>query len=78
MTPVGDKNLTVAFESAWHYGLNVTRRPDAEVFPIGSDDVREFGLVEMRFYSDLFSTSLNILVCVNGCGKLHLILVGIG
>ncbi|KAF8729833.1 hypothetical protein AX14_005932 [Amanita brunnescens Koide BX004] len=38
MTPVGDKNLTVAFESAWHYGLNVTRRPDAEAFPIGSDD----------------------------------------
>ena len=25
-----DKNLTVAFESAWFYGLNVTSRPDAE------------------------------------------------
>ena len=25
-----DKNLTVAFESAWLYGLNVTSRPDAE------------------------------------------------
>ena len=41
MTPAGDNNLTVAFESVWHYGLNVTRRPDAEVFPIGSDNVRE-------------------------------------
>ena len=25
-----DTNLTVAFESAWFYGLNVTSRPDAE------------------------------------------------
>ncbi|EPQ57150.1 glycoside hydrolase family 2 protein [Gloeophyllum trabeum ATCC 11539] len=29
----GDNNLTVAFESAWYYGLNVTSRPDAEYFP---------------------------------------------
>lgn len=29
----GDNNLTVALESAWYYGLNVTARPDAEVFP---------------------------------------------
>jgi beta-mannosidase len=28
-----DNNLTVAFESAWYYGLNVTARPDAEFFP---------------------------------------------
>ena len=25
-----DTNVTVAFESAWHYGLNVTSRPDAD------------------------------------------------
>ena len=25
-----DTNLTVALESAWYYGLNVTARPDAE------------------------------------------------
>lgn len=29
----GDHNLTVAFKSAWHYGLNVTSRSDAEFFP---------------------------------------------
>ncbi|TFK54547.1 glycoside hydrolase family 2 protein [Heliocybe sulcata] len=29
----GDTNLTVEFESAWYYGLNVTARPDAEYFP---------------------------------------------
>ncbi|KZT29074.1 glycoside hydrolase family 2 protein [Neolentinus lepideus HHB14362 ss-1] len=29
----GNNNLTVAFESAWYYGLNVTARPDAEYFP---------------------------------------------
>ncbi|EPQ57141.1 glycoside hydrolase [Gloeophyllum trabeum ATCC 11539] len=29
----GDKNLTVAFESAWYYGLNVTSRSDAQHFP---------------------------------------------
>ena len=34
----GDNNLTVAFESAWYYGLNVTARPDAELFP--NDGVR--------------------------------------
>lgn len=26
----GDTNLTVAFESAWFYGQNVTSRPDVE------------------------------------------------
>ncbi|TFK89847.1 glycoside hydrolase family 2 protein [Polyporus arcularius HHB13444] len=31
LSPVGDDtNLTVVLESAWHYGLNVTARPDAE------------------------------------------------
>ncbi len=30
-----DTNLTVAFESAYHYGLNVTSRPDAEISPTG-------------------------------------------
>lgn len=34
-------NLTVSLESAYHYGLNVTSRPDAEHFPKSiSDDVR--------------------------------------
>ena len=34
-TPVhGNTNVTVAFESAWLYGLNVTARPDVEVQPI--------------------------------------------
>lgn len=33
-SPVGgDNNLTIALESAWYYGLNVTARPDAEAFP---------------------------------------------
>ncbi|EIW83456.1 glycoside hydrolase family 2 protein [Coniophora puteana RWD-64-598 SS2] len=33
-SPAGDdKNLTIALESAWYYGLNVTSRPDAEYFP---------------------------------------------
>lgn len=35
-TTTKDNNLTVAFESAWHYGLNVTARPDAEFFPGGA------------------------------------------
>ncbi|KAL0955666.1 hypothetical protein HGRIS_001893 [Hohenbuehelia grisea] len=30
-----DTNVTVAFESAWTYGLNVTARPDAEDFLTG-------------------------------------------
>lgn len=29
----GENNLTIALESAWYYGLNVTMRPDAEYFP---------------------------------------------
>ncbi|KAF9241801.1 glycoside hydrolase family 2 protein [Melanogaster broomeanus] len=33
-SPLGDdNNLTIALESAWYYGLNVTARPDAEAFP---------------------------------------------
>ena len=31
-----DTNITVAFESAWYYGLNVTSRPDAEASPTGN------------------------------------------
>lgn len=39
VSPVNnDTNVTVAFESAWHYGLSVTARPDAESSPTG--DVR--------------------------------------
>ncbi|KAG9220411.1 hypothetical protein CCMSSC00406_0003867 [Pleurotus cornucopiae] len=30
-----DTNITVAFESAWFYGLNVSSRPDAETLPAG-------------------------------------------
>jgi hypothetical protein len=30
---IGDYNLTIAFESAWYHGLNVTARSDAEAFP---------------------------------------------
>ncbi|KAH9934072.1 glycoside hydrolase [Epithele typhae] len=33
----GDTNLTVAFESAWTYGLNVTSRPDVEWVDFGFD-----------------------------------------
>ncbi|KAI0047744.1 glycoside hydrolase family 2 protein [Auriscalpium vulgare] len=33
----GNTNLTVAFESAWYYGLNASTRPDAETFPRGDD-----------------------------------------
>ncbi|KAH7888955.1 glycoside hydrolase family 2 protein [Phlebopus sp. FC_14] len=35
----GDNNLTIALESAWYYGLNVTSRPDAEAFPNTPDVV---------------------------------------
>ncbi|KAA1472788.1 glycoside hydrolase family 2 protein [Dentipellis sp. KUC8613] len=36
VSPVGnDTNLTLAFESAWFYGMNVTNRPDTEPFPGG-------------------------------------------
>ncbi|TFK89842.1 glycoside hydrolase family 2 protein [Polyporus arcularius HHB13444] len=36
LAPVNnDMNLTVALESAWYYGLNVTARPDAETSPTG-------------------------------------------
>ena len=36
LSPVNnDTNVTVAFESAWYYGLNVTSRPDAEYSPTG-------------------------------------------
>ncbi|KAI0753266.1 glycoside hydrolase [Daedaleopsis nitida] len=38
-------NVTVAFESAWLYGLNVTARPDVEVSPSGDFEfpgVRQF------------------------------------
>lgn len=30
-----DTNVTVALESAYSYGLNVTARPDAEISPTG-------------------------------------------
>ncbi|TBU26640.1 glycoside hydrolase [Dichomitus squalens] len=36
LSPVNnDTNVTVALESAWYYGLNVTSRPDAEISPTG-------------------------------------------
>ncbi|KAI0267102.1 glycoside hydrolase [Gloeopeniophorella convolvens] len=36
--PLGrNTNLTIALESAYWYGLNVTSRPDAETFPINED-----------------------------------------
>ncbi|KAI0701284.1 glycoside hydrolase [Cerioporus squamosus] len=36
LTPFSnDTNLTVALESAWYYGVNVTARPDAEISPTG-------------------------------------------
>ncbi len=36
LAPVNnDTNLTIALESAWYYGLNVTARPDAETSPTG-------------------------------------------
>ncbi|KIM78863.1 glycoside hydrolase family 2 protein [Piloderma croceum F 1598] len=38
----GDSNLTVALESAYHYGLNVTSRPDAEQFPSSISDNFEY------------------------------------
>ncbi|KAG2739056.1 hypothetical protein P692DRAFT_20841838, partial [Suillus brevipes Sb2] len=28
-----DHNLTIALESAWHYGLNATMQPYSEYFP---------------------------------------------
>ncbi|KAH0828104.1 glycoside hydrolase family 2 protein [Lanmaoa asiatica] len=45
-SPVGgDNNLTIALESAWYYGLNVTARPDAEklfIFNFEYPNVREW------------------------------------
>lgn len=38
-----DKNLTVTFESAWLYGLNVSSRSDAE--SLGGGDVRRIYLI---------------------------------
>lgn len=36
----GDNNLTVAFESAWSYGLNVSTSPKSQKFPEGNGVVR--------------------------------------
>ncbi|KII92211.1 glycoside hydrolase family 2 protein [Plicaturopsis crispa FD-325 SS-3] len=41
----GNKNLTVAFESAWHYGQNVSSRPDAEFDLIDPLDSFEYPAV---------------------------------
>ncbi|KAK2460186.1 hypothetical protein APHAL10511_007777 [Amanita phalloides] len=38
MVPNGNNNLTVALESAWYYGLNVTSRPDAEETSFGFEN----------------------------------------
>ncbi|OCH87882.1 glycoside hydrolase [Obba rivulosa] len=40
-----DNNVTVAFESAWYYGMNASSRPDAEYSPTGDFEyagVRQF------------------------------------
>lgn len=42
-----NRNLTVSFESAYLYGLNVSSRPDAE-YLIASDVVR-MGLLQIFF-----------------------------
>lgn len=79
----GNNNLTVDFESAWYYGLNVTARPDAEFFPGGpgtgvrtSDNVSHF-LPRCDVHSD-FVSSMNTLACVSGSERSRPILDGIG
>ncbi|KAG1751293.1 glycoside hydrolase family 2 protein [Suillus paluster] len=52
ISPAGeDKNLTIALESAWYYGQNVTMRPDAEYFPnipnVATSDNFEYPNVRM-------------------------------
>jgi hypothetical protein len=46
----GSTNLTVAFESAWHYGLNVTSRSDAVFYP--GVDVRGMSELPLRAQAD--------------------------
>ncbi|KAH8077515.1 glycoside hydrolase family 2 protein [Cristinia sonorae] len=44
-SPIGHTNVTVSLESAYHYGLNVTSRPDAEISPTGDFEynaIRQF------------------------------------
>ncbi|KAH7925650.1 glycoside hydrolase family 2 protein [Leucogyrophana mollusca] len=41
-SPGGDRNLTIALESAWHYGLNVSQRPDAKYFENARTDNYEY------------------------------------
>jgi hypothetical protein len=77
----GNTNLTVAFESAWFYGLNVTSRPDAETFPntdtvVTSDDVSHFYTWNVDMI--LTSCSMNTPVFANGYGRRHPTLDGIG
>ncbi|EGO00434.1 glycoside hydrolase family 2 protein [Serpula lacrymans var. lacrymans S7.3] len=43
----GDSNLTLAFESAWYYGMNVSTLPDAEYFP-DTDTVTTFEYPSVR------------------------------
>ena len=38
----GGTNITFSFESAFHYGRNVSARPDAETFPGKNGDVLRF------------------------------------
>ena len=71
----GDTNVTVAFESAWLYGLNVTARPDIEVTANG--DVCHHGL---PFTTQLIARacSLNTLASDKSFVRPSLILAGIG
>lgn len=53
--PTSDTNLTVSFESAWLYGLNVTARPDVEpVFVVDVSTILPFlfPLVVLTWFTD--------------------------
>lgn len=66
-----DNNLTVSFESAWYYGLNVTARPDAEFFPgLGYVSINEKSCQSSCAHLDrLLSSSLNTHTYIHGYGK---------
>lgn len=69
----GDRNITVSFESAYTYGLNVTSRPDVE-WTI-NDDVRAIGAVTSHVF---IVSSSSIQISDRLSGRFNLTLVGIG
>lgn len=78
---VHDKNLTVAFESAWLYGLNVTARPDVEWVPgdvVSTIDSYDFNYV-LHFTKTCYHIiSSNTQQCAKLCVRFNQTLGGTG